>query len=111
MYERKVSVTIRSVLDMAVAVLSASDTGQISDPQVAWFDNVLACLAAGVAECAGSGDSLDVPDAVRIDRIARLEKIKAAAAALLMAHRSGLLSLRRRCSWPRMCIRTRSAAG
>jgi hypothetical protein len=59
--------------------------GQIPDPQVGWFDDVLAGLAGGVAECAGLGDSLQVPDAVRIDRIARLEKIKAAAAALQMA--------------------------
>lgn len=58
---------------------------QISDPQVGWFDDVLACLAAGVAEFASLGDSVEVPGAVRIDRIARLEKIKAAAAALQMA--------------------------
>ena len=85
MYERKVSVPIRNVLGVAVAVVPELAADQVSDPQVAWFDDVLACLAAGVTECAGLGDPVEVPDAVRIDRIARLEKIKAAAAALQMA--------------------------
>ena len=85
MYERKVSVPIRNVLGVAVAIVPELAADQISDPQVGWFDDVLACLAAGVAECAGLGDPVEVPDAVRIDRIARLEKIKAAAAALQMA--------------------------
>lgn len=60
------------------------------DPLIAWLDDTLAGLADGVAECAShrdAGEMLDaVPsDAVRIDRIARLEKIKAAAAALQVA--------------------------
>jgi hypothetical protein len=46
---------------------------------------VLAGLADGVVECARRRDAPDISDAVRIDRIARLEKIKAAAAALQMA--------------------------
>jgi hypothetical protein len=85
MYERKVSVPIRSVLGVVVAVVPEPVEDQISAPQVGWFDDVLACLATGVAECAGLGDSVEVPDALRIDRIARLEKIKAAAAALQTA--------------------------
>jgi hypothetical protein len=55
------------------------------DPQSGWFDEVLAGLAAGVVACASSGDAGEVPDAVRIERMARLEKIKAAAGALQMA--------------------------
>jgi Domain of unknown function (DUF222) len=55
------------------------------DPQTDWFDDVLAGLADGVADCASPRDAGEVPDAVRIDRIARLEKIKAAAAALQIA--------------------------
>jgi hypothetical protein len=50
-----------------------------------WLDDVLAGLAEGVAQCAAPGDAGGVSDAVRIDRIARLEKIKAAAAALQVA--------------------------
>ena len=56
---------------------------QVIDPQAGWLDDVLDGLAEGVAECAGDG--LVVSDAARVDRIARLEKIKAAAAALQMA--------------------------
>jgi hypothetical protein len=54
------------------------------DPQTDWLDGVLAGLADGV-ECASRRDAGDVSDAVRIDRIGLLEKIKAAAAALQMA--------------------------
>jgi Domain of unknown function (DUF222) len=54
------------------------------DPQTSWLDDVLDGLADGVAECAGTDPNL-VPDAVRIDRISRLEKIKSAAAALQAA--------------------------
>jgi hypothetical protein len=69
---------------MAVTVVPdpASD---LVDPQAGWLDDVLDGLAEGVAECAGEDDSSEVPDAARIDRIARLEKIKAAAAALQLA--------------------------
>jgi hypothetical protein len=66
-------------------VVHAPRADRVIDPQVGWFDDVLACLAAGVAECATPGEPGAVPDAVRIDRIARLEKIKPAAAALQMA--------------------------
>ena len=59
--------------------------GLVGDPLSGWFDEVLAGLAAGVADCANPQDGGEVSDAVRIDRIARLEKIKAAAAALQMA--------------------------
>ena len=58
---------------------------QVIDPQTGWLDDVLASLAEGVAECASPGDPGEVPDAARVDRMARLEKIKAAAAALQMA--------------------------
>ena len=57
----------------------------VGDPQTGWLDAVLACLAEGVTECASRGDAGGGSDAARIDRIARLEKIKAAAAALQMA--------------------------
>ena len=55
----------------------------VVDAQTGWFDEVLAGLADGVAECASRVGV--VSDAVRVDRIARLERIKAAAAALQMA--------------------------
>jgi hypothetical protein len=55
---------------------------RITDPQTGWLDDVLASLAEGVAGCA---DGSVVSDAARVDRIARLEHIKAAAAALQMA--------------------------
>ena len=57
----------------------------IADPLTGWLDRVLAGLADGVAECANLPDVGEVSDAVRIDRIARLEKLKAAAAALQAA--------------------------
>ena len=66
-------------------MVPAPRADRVIDPQVGWFDDVLACLAAGVADCATPGEPGAVPDAVRIDRIARLEKIKSAAAALQMA--------------------------
>ena len=81
---------------------------RITDPQTAWLDDVLACLAEGVAGCA---DRSVVSDAARVDRIARLEHIKAAAAALQMLNRSGLPSHKSNSTWPLMCIRTRLAAG
>ena len=55
----------------------------VVDAQTGWFDEVLAGLADGVAERASRVGV--VSDAVRVDRIARLERIKAAAAALQMA--------------------------
>ena len=49
------------------------------DPMVARLDEVLAELAAAVADCT------PVADAARIDRIARLEQLRAATAALQVA--------------------------
>ena len=70
---------------MAVALVPEPAADLVSDPQTGWLDDVLAGLADGVAECACTGGSGGVSDAVRVDRIVRLEKIKAAAAALQMA--------------------------
>jgi hypothetical protein len=55
------------------------------DPLTGWLDEVLAGLAGRVADCQGLRDGAEVPDAVRINRIARLEKLKAATAALQAA--------------------------
>jgi hypothetical protein len=70
---------------MAVAVAPEPVTDPVIDAQTGWLDEVLAGLAEGVAACTSQRDTAEVPDAVRIDRVARLEKIKAAAAALQMA--------------------------
>jgi hypothetical protein len=70
---------------VAVTVVLEPAADPVGDPQTGWLDAVLACLAEGVAECASRGDAGGGSDAARIDRIARLEKIKAAAAALQMA--------------------------
>ncbi|HET9779998.1 MAG TPA: DUF222 domain-containing protein, partial [Propionibacteriaceae bacterium] len=70
---------------MAVSVVPAPAADQVGDRLVGRFDDVLACLAAGVAECALPGDAGGVSDAARIDRIALLERIKSAAAALQVA--------------------------
>jgi len=56
----------------------------VVDPLTGWLDDVLSGLAVGVTDCA-SAESDEVSDAARIDRIARLEKLKAAAAALQAA--------------------------
>ena len=69
---------------MSVAVVSEPVADLVNDPLTGWLGDVLAGLADGVAECE-SGALGEVPDAVRIDRIAWLEKLKAAAAALQMA--------------------------
>jgi Domain of unknown function (DUF222) len=55
----------------------------VVDPLTGWLDDVLSGLAEGVGHCASAESG--VSDATRIDRIARLEKIKAAAAALQAA--------------------------
>lgn len=68
---------------MAVTVVLVPAAELVVDAQTGWFDEVLAGLADGVAECASRVGG--VSDAARVDRIARLEKIKAAAAALQMA--------------------------
>ena len=67
---------------MALTDVAEPDADPI-DPLTGWLDDVLAGLADGVADC--SRDGSGVPDAVLIDRIALLEKIKAAATALQMA--------------------------
>jgi hypothetical protein len=59
-------------------------TDPVMDPLTGWLDDVLSGLAEGVGDCARAGSG-GVSDATRIDRIARLEKIKAAAAALQAA--------------------------
>jgi Domain of unknown function (DUF222) len=68
---------------VAVTVVPEPASDLVIDPQAGWLDDVLDGLAEGVAECAGDGPV--VSDAARVDRIARLEKIKSAAAALQMA--------------------------
>jgi Domain of unknown function (DUF222) len=70
---------------VAIALVLEPSSDPVIDPQTEWLDDVLGCLAQGVAACATRGSAAEVPDAVRIDRIARLEKIKAAAAALQAA--------------------------
>jgi hypothetical protein len=69
---------------VAVSLVPAP-TSDLVDPQTGWLDAVLAGLADSVADCARAENLGEVPDRVRIDRIARLEKIKAAAAALQIA--------------------------
>ena len=64
---------------MAVAVV-ADQVADPIDPLTAWLDDVLVGLADGVADCWRDGSGM--PDAVRI---ALLEKIKSAAAALQVA--------------------------
>jgi len=68
---------------VAVALIPEPIADPVVDPLTDWLDDVLAGLADGVAECAT--DAASASDAVRIDRIARLEKLKAAAAALQAA--------------------------
>src|SRR5688500_5946801 len=70
---------------MAVAVVPEPVTDPVIDPQTGWLDEVLAGLTEGVAACTSQRDTAEVPDAVRIDRVAWLEKIKASAATLQMA--------------------------
>ena len=83
----------------------------VVDPLTGSLNEMLAGLADGVAECSDLEDAGEVLDAVRIDRIARLEKLKAAAAALQAAESVGLPNRRPARSWPPMSIRTRSAGG
>jgi hypothetical protein len=70
---------------VAVTLVPEPAADLIIDPQTGWLDDVLAGLAEGVAECASPEEAAGVSDAVRVDRMARLEMIKAAAAALQMA--------------------------
>jgi hypothetical protein len=80
-----VSVLVRNVQGVAIPLVHEPASDPVIDPQTEWLDDVLGCLAEGVAACTSRGNADDVPDAVRIDRIARLEKIKATAAALQAA--------------------------
>jgi len=70
---------------VAVAIAPEAITDQAVDPVTGWLDDVLAGLADGVAACAMPSIAAEVPDDVRIDRIAQLEKVKAAAGALQAA--------------------------
>jgi hypothetical protein len=70
---------------VAVAVAPEAITDQAVDPVTGWLNDVLAGLADGVAACAMPSNAAEVPDDVRIDRIAQLEKVKSAAAALQAA--------------------------
>jgi hypothetical protein len=72
------SVACRSVIGMsAVQVVEAEEPA--TDPLVARLDGLLAELGAAVADCTPTCD------AARIDRIARLEKLRAVTAALQAA--------------------------
>ena len=71
------------VVAVALKPQARADLGV--DPLTGWLDEVLAGLAGRVADCQGLRDGAEVPDAVRINRIARLEKLKAATAALQAA--------------------------
>ena len=93
MYERKLSVVVRSVCGVAVAIAVEPVADLVVDPLTGWLDAVLAGLAEGVAAWERTAEG--VPDAVRIDRIARLEKLKAAAAALQAAESVRLPGRRR----------------
>jgi hypothetical protein len=59
--------------------------GAATDPLTGELDDILTVLADGVAACAELRDAGAVSDRDRIERIARLEAIKAAAAAMQAA--------------------------
>jgi hypothetical protein len=68
---------------MSVAVSPAPELAP-ADPLTGWLDDMLAGLADGVAACTYL-QAGEVSEAIRIDRIGRLEQIKSAAAALQAA--------------------------
>src|ERR671913_2238964 len=70
-------------MSAALALVDQQDC--LADPLCAQLDGMLSELAAAVAACADLRDVGVVSDGERIDRIARLEKLKAAAAALQAA--------------------------
>ena len=72
------SVVVRRVWVMAALAVVEPETGS-TDPLTRWLDDVLAQLGATVA------DAGEVSDAVRIDRIAALEQLRAVAAAAQQA--------------------------
>src|SRR5215211_1849091 len=70
-------------MSAGVAVMDRQDRS--ADPLCARLDAMLSELADAVAVCAELRDVGEVSDGERIDRIARLEKLKAAAAGLQAA--------------------------
>src|SRR5215207_1673543 len=70
---------------MSVALVSGGRRDRLVDPLCARLDGMLAELAAAVAGCAELRDVGEVSDGERIDRIARLEQLKAAVGALQAA--------------------------
>jgi hypothetical protein len=68
-----------------MSVALAAEPERPADPFSGWLDDVLAGLADGIESCADLHDGGAESDAVRIDRLARLEKLKAAASALQAA--------------------------
>ena len=70
---------------MSAALASVDQQDCLADPLCAQLDGMLSELAAAVAACADLRDVGVVSDGERIDRIARLEKLKAAAGALQAA--------------------------
>jgi len=74
-----VSVAFRSVAGMAALRVVEPGEARSSDPVVSRLDELLAELAAIVA------DGAPVADADRIDRLDRLERVRAAVAAVQMA--------------------------
>jgi hypothetical protein len=70
---------------MSVALVSAPEVASPVDPLCARLDAMLSELAEAVMACAGLRDVGEVSDGERIDRIARLERLKAAAAGLQAA--------------------------
>src|SRR5829696_672789 len=70
---------------MSVALVSGDRQDRLADPLCARLDGMLAELAAAVAGCAELRDVGEVTDRERIDRIGRLEQLKAAVGALQAA--------------------------
>src|SRR5918994_4603070 len=64
---------------MSAALASVDQQDCLADPLCAQLDGMLSELAAAVAACADLRDVGVGSDGERIDRIARLEKLKAAA--------------------------------
>lgn len=66
---------------MSVALASVGRQDRSADPLCTRLDGMLAELTDAVAGCADLRDAGVVSDAERIERIGRLEQLKAAAAA------------------------------
>ena len=83
----------------------APETRPLSaDPVTACLDQIMDELVAVVSDCT------PVADAARIDRIARLEQLRATTAALQVAESVRFAQSKSLSSSPPMCIRTESAA-